>query len=304
MAHRSGRPSMLNDEEINCEWPKPQELTTKINSVYSTPLIMLAQLISQVTRKFSTVQAFQQSPQAVAAIVVDLDRKTTAFEEYIRPHIAFEHPTEPPRASSGLSNQQAIYIRLLYFILVVGIYSTLTNPSCRTALNFKDSPDVQLQVEKSTEIVVKASRTAILTAHYIHVDANTPILLSFFGPLCAEINLSIHHIFEAPERSTTQSDLALLDIGSAHFSRVEFSTGLSFPFAKDMAALARNFVQRVKSAPTSNAGGKNVAGEFMTGLLGTALSGGNSHRQDNFGAIFSPVRILGDYSQIPQQIHL
>lgn len=62
------------------------------------------------------------------------------------------------------------------------------------------------------------------------------------------INLFIH-ILQHPDISTVQSDLALMDIGAAHFARLEFVTDseVPIPFAKDIASLARTAVKYHKT---------------------------------------------------------
>jgi hypothetical protein len=65
----------------------------------------------------------------------------------------------------------------------------------------------------------------------------------------ALINLFIY-ILQRPNAHTVQSDLTLLDIGAAHFSRLEFATEseCSFPFARDLVSLARDVVAKAKAA--------------------------------------------------------
>jgi len=74
--------------------------------------------------------------------------------------------------------------------------------------------------------------------------------LAYFGPLYALINLFIH-ILQHPELPSAQSDLALMDIGAAHFARLEFATDaeISMAFVKEIAALARTAVRRAKTLP-------------------------------------------------------
>lgn len=167
---------MLNDEEISAEWPRAQALTTPVNLVFCACLIKVSQLISLVTRSTSTVEAFQQSPSAWTRTITELDERKDTVEDYIRPHLDLKSPSEPPHPISGLSMQQATYIRLLYYTLVAGIHTVLTNPWSRAALNLKDQPHARQQVEKSTGIVAEASRAAIQAAQFIHVDTNTPVL--------------------------------------------------------------------------------------------------------------------------------
>lgn len=59
------------------------------------------------------------------------------------------------------------------------------------------------------------------------------------------INLFIH-VLRFPVASTTRSDIALLDVIAGHFAHMEFVTGseLNFPFARNVAALARQTIDK------------------------------------------------------------
>ena len=59
------------------------------------------------------------------------------------------------------------------------------------------------------------------------------------------INLFIH-ILKFPTLTSTRSDIALLEMASGYFSHMEFVTAseLNFPFARDVAALARQTVKK------------------------------------------------------------
>jgi hypothetical protein len=167
---------MLNDDEISCEWPTAHPSTTPIKKVFCTSLIKLAQLISLVTQRTCSVEAFRQPPQVLVTMVADLDRRKSLFEDFMQQYLSLDTPTGLPVHGSGLDVQQGIYIRLMYYILISAIHTILTNPWSRSALNFKDCPDAKQQVEHSTEVVAKASRDAILAFQYIVIDATTPIL--------------------------------------------------------------------------------------------------------------------------------
>lgn len=71
-----------------------------------------------------------------------------------------------------------------------------------------------------------------------------------YNPMHAFINLFIY-VIGNPQLPSVQSDLALLDVAAGYFGQMEFVTGskLSFPFARDIAALARKVVD--ESGPSS-----------------------------------------------------
>lgn len=99
----------------------------------------------------------------------------------------------------------------------------------------------------------------------------------------ALINLFIH-ILQNPDLPTVQSDLALMDIGAAHFARLEFATDSEIPiaFAKEIAALARTAVKYNKALSLQGVSNLTAYGE----MAGTAQDGSemvemgdNGHRE-------------------------
>ena len=65
----------------------------------------------------------------------------------------------------------------------------------------------------------------------------------------AFVNLFVY-VIENPQSPSVHSDLALLDVAAGYFGQMEFVTGskVSFPFARDIAALARNVVDEAQNA--------------------------------------------------------
>ncbi len=63
------------------------------------------------------------------------------------------------------------------------------------------------------------------------------------------INLFIH-VLKFPTLPSTRSDIALLEVAAGYFSHMDFATSseLSFPFARDVAALARQTVNKASES--------------------------------------------------------
>jgi hypothetical protein len=68
-------------------------------------------------------------------------------------------------------------------------------------------------------------------------------------PMHAFVNL-FTYVIRFPRLHSVRSDLALLDVGAGYFGQMEFVTGsrLSFPFARDIAAMARKTVDTVDTS--------------------------------------------------------
>jgi hypothetical protein len=82
--------------------------------------------------------------------------------------------------------------------------------------------------------------------------ANLHYSVAFYYPMLAIINIFIY-ILKYPTLASTQSDLALLDIGAGHFGQIHYLTSayVSFKFPRDIIGLAHRAVDRAK-AKTAN----------------------------------------------------
>ena len=82
---------------------------------------------------------------------------------------------------------------------------------------------------------------------FLFVDSD--IRSAFYYPIIGLINLFIY-ILQFPNAPSTHSDISLLDVAAGYFGHMDFVTAgeLSFPFARDVAALARRAVQKAEMA--------------------------------------------------------
>ncbi|EXJ63292.1 uncharacterized protein A1O5_11613 [Cladophialophora psammophila CBS 110553] len=255
---RAGRPSAINDDEISCQIPTAAPAGGSAGVQYPTNLVKLAQMSSRVARVFSNVQNWSKSPDTLAETVAKLHVQHVEIENTLQGLVNPEIPLDSVKLPAHMNLQQANFIRLTYFNTILDIHTALTNPWS----HLRQHPTTHSQVQKSTEIVARTVRAAILTTHSIRIDASTPVLLAFQTPIYAFINLFIH-ILQNPDLPTVQSDLALMDVGAGHFARLEFATEAEVPifFAKEVAALARQAVKNHKSFPQPPLGQPGVYSE-------------------------------------------
>ncbi|KAM5383740.1 hypothetical protein ACJZ2D_001729 [Fusarium nematophilum] len=242
-AARSGRPSMIDDDQISCPMPHMDPLEESSGPRYSLALIKLAQMSSLTSKRLTFIETQQQSAELLVKTVAELDQKLKALERFIQQLVDLDSPLESCRPGADIDLQQAVYLRMAYYITVLDVHTPLTYPWSQRLFHLAGNPDLRDQVQASSEIVIKTARKVILATQFVRLDATTSILMGFHGPLYALINMFIY-ILEDTKRSTVQSDLALFDIGASHFLRLEFSTDseVSFHFAKELALLSRRAI--------------------------------------------------------------
>ncbi|KAJ2905583.1 hypothetical protein MKZ38_004877 [Zalerion maritima] len=248
IVHQSGRPSIIDDDDINCQVPTVAPPSSSVNLFYCNTLIRLAQLSSLVAKRLSSVQAFRQGPEALVRTVGELNEKLVVIKRSIEPILSLSDPLDLSKLPHSVSFQQAVYLQYTYYNTVFDIHTVLTYPWSQSILGLTQHPALRTQVERSTEMVARSCRDAILATKHICIAACTPLPLTFFSPAYAIINLFIH-ILQNPSHPNVRSDVALMDIGVGHFARLEFATNseISVPFMKEMAALTRDAIRYRRS---------------------------------------------------------
>ncbi|KAI1616602.1 fungal-specific transcription factor domain-containing protein [Exophiala viscosa] len=252
---QSGRHSLIDDDDVSCQVPTSAPPNSTVNVEYFSILISLARLSSLVSKKLSTVRAFQQGAESVVRSVAELDEQLEALKSSMDPTIS--NPTRPKSSpsSSTMTAQQLAYLRSALFSLTLDMHTSLTYPWSRSMLGLTPCAALRDQVNRSTQIVAETCRKAILATEHVQFDASTPVPLGFFGPIHALINLFLY-ILQDPQRPGVQSDLALMDMGAGYFARVQFLTDseVSISFVREMASLAHEVTEKASRRQASNTG--------------------------------------------------
>ncbi|OAL39604.1 hypothetical protein AYO20_01001 [Fonsecaea nubica] len=254
---QSGRHSLIDDDDVSCQVPTSAPPDSSVNIEYCNTLIRLARLSSVVSKRLSTVQAFQQGGAALVRSVAELDEQLNMLKRTIDPVICRPSSPSPSQLPPGMTMQQVMYLRGALQSITLDIHTALTYPWSRSICGMTPDAALRDQLETSTQIVAETCRQAILATEHIRFDASTPVPLSFFGPMYALINLFIY-ILQNPNRYGIQSDLALMEVGAGYFARVKFATAseISISFAREIATLSREATERAHGLhPGSTVGG-------------------------------------------------
>jgi len=169
----------------------------------------------------------------------ELEEWRMALPISIRPGEQFRAHALP----GPLSTTIALQVHLLYYNLVLSL--------CRASLQIntgaprEDSAKPTRHAE-SKKMLVKASCAILELTPYIDVAPYTPVWVLAGVPLSGLFvlfDLVIHN----PTHPETSTNLALLEVASGHFSRVEYASGGTLPgsLVSDFAHIAREYVRDV-----------------------------------------------------------
>lgn len=165
----------IDDEEINCEIPNTRILGSSVNIFYCDTLIRLAQISSLACKKVFSYQAVQKGCRAVIGALANLDDQLQALKLIVEPILRLDCPVDPKNLPSSLSLQQTIYLHYAYYNTVLDIHTVLTIPWLQNIQGLTHDLPSPRQVQKSTEVVAKTCRDAILSTTHMQLDASTPL---------------------------------------------------------------------------------------------------------------------------------
>ncbi|PQE06909.1 Fungal specific transcription factor domain-containing protein [Rutstroemia sp. NJR-2017a BBW] len=247
ISYRSGRPSIIDDDDISCSLPSTQvsDSTTRIE-----PLIYIAQharISSRIAKQLASGKSFRQTHAKTLEVIQELNTELQEWRDSLPPFLQPDAPTtRHGKRPQNINEYHVMYLRYAYYGSIIAIHSILTHPWNSSLFGSGQSSALQDRISISSHLVVNAARGIILDTDAIHITASTPIWLAFYFPLVSAINIFIY-ILKYPALPTASSDVALLDISAGHFGRLELaSPETALPFVREIAKLARTTVERVK----------------------------------------------------------
>ncbi|KAJ9494771.1 hypothetical protein H2202_009672 [Exophiala xenobiotica] len=250
VAVRSGRPSLIDDEDINCPLPTSERSDGSVNARYTQACIKINHLSSVTRKMLFKASAWRQAPRHLVNNVTTLQMKLEELRASLKLQCQIDLPMNITKPPAGLNMQQALSIQFLYYNLVWDIHTTLAHPWFRGVTGLDRHPDFQVQISQSCAIVAETSRATILDSRFIQLDANCPMPVAYYSPLYAVVNVFINILCD-PSGAAAQSDLRLMDVASGYFARLEYTTDSqwSVPLVKDTATIARTAVGNLSRHP-------------------------------------------------------
>ncbi|KAF2164487.1 hypothetical protein M409DRAFT_25365 [Zasmidium cellare ATCC 36951] len=280
---RSGRPSMIGDDEISCCLADQNDV-----HLFCRLLVHLSQVSSLVAKRLSNASALKQSiadlTSTISKLSAELDRfKTATSETY---DFDLSQPLDTLKLPAGLDSRQALILYFYYHCIVLNVNVFLSRPwtGGRIEQHKDDSHSGQVSHATSRGAVVQACRSIILASRSVHVDASCASLVAGFGLIYASI-CTFTHILHASEMGTCRSELLLLDIaiGCSHNLELQTEGEWSLPFLQDLRRIAGAVVERSRGdGPRDNVTDTARPTSMAMG------HGGIRSQETNDGGVLSP----------------
>ncbi|KAI1619628.1 hypothetical protein EDD37DRAFT_642718 [Exophiala viscosa] len=258
---RSGRPSIMDDDEISCRVSSSAPSGLPSDTLYCHTLIKMMQLSSTARKRLSSARALRQTTEQLIKTVRKLRKDLADFKLSVQHDICLDDPLETSRIPAGLSLRQAQSLQSHYFCLVLDINTPLTYPWLGISAYLSNDAAATSHVEASCKEVAQASRAGILATRQVHIDGGCSLLIAKYTPVYCFMNLFMH-ILRDTTAPTVSSDLVLLDIAFGYFSNLEFVTGLELSrmFVRDLCHLARLAVEHDAGIQGNNVAHMGIEG--------------------------------------------
>ncbi|PSS23173.1 hypothetical protein M430DRAFT_135842 [Amorphotheca resinae ATCC 22711] len=234
-----GRGSVLMDSDVGCPIPHlPETILDGFN--WFLAFCRYARLLSKMYEFLFTVNANVNTP-ALYWITIDhlkeeLERWRLSIPPPFRPGDAFR--------TRELSGSMAMSIALrLHF----SYHNALLAFSRVTFHVGADEPPSSERMRESKTCMIKSARCILELTKFIDVEAYTPLWILAIMPISA-LFILFELVVHNPNHPETDSNLALLDVASGHFSRLEYESNGSLPgsLIAEFAHLARQHVRDVQ----------------------------------------------------------
>lgn len=237
-------------------------------------MIQTCQMSGRIRCKITSSKSLETQPAKMLEMVSHFDRELQQWRDSLPPSFRPETRLRDLKASPFPRSIRLAFIHGLYYNSLMAIHTLFAYPwitDITTSLSLTSTlrTKIEAQIKQSSEAMVTAARNIIVMTRNFDINgactdgyddsiiriwafqdmqasANGSLISSRFMlhyPMHAFINLFIY-VIRYPTLPTVRSDLALLDVAAGYFGQMEFITGskLSFPFARDITALARQVV--------------------------------------------------------------
>ncbi|EWC44067.1 hypothetical protein DRE_01419 [Drechslerella stenobrocha 248] len=277
IALRSGRPSIINDDDMNIELPEEESFDGlgmielaggrgKVNLFRRT--CRFAQIQSRVYMQLYSAKAAKQSDGELLNTIGDLDRELEEWRDSIpldvRPEHAISNAYELHMLSLVLMHFQ--YFNCLATIHRMSIaHSYWTNRLAQYAVSGLSPRPLNPRVFSSAALSVSAARSSIHLLKYINQADINCIWLVFYYPVTALITL-FANILQNPQDSNAKTDLKLMGVVVQFLTKIDEQERTRCGFEKliyiteEFDRLARAAIERAEKQALIRRKRKKTAG--------------------------------------------
>ncbi|KAL4812201.1 fungal-specific transcription factor domain-containing protein [Aspergillus spinulosporus] len=267
----AGRVPTLQDSHISCPLPDTSEWSFS-DYDWLISFVKYSRLTSKIQSRLFTITSTPQSWRAcriaVKALQDELEKWRNSIPRRFRPGEPLRPRMLAETRALSIALRTHYYYRYAYLTLIwTLLHCGSEGKQTETALGNEE-------LDLKTELMQTARGVLELTS-YIEISPSTPIWILALTPLSALMilfDLVIHN----PNHPDTTLNLALLDVASGHFSRIEYSSKGVLPgsLISEFAHLAREYISDIRC----NTSGRLKIGHYRRKIGAGRFQEGESSR--------------------------
>jgi hypothetical protein len=174
IAHRSGRPSAIDDDEISCQIPTQACHGSTIDVPAFTYIIRHARISSQISKRLMSVKAFQQSPSDLLATAAELDHQlrewSESLPEHMRPSARLRSFQVPQPHDAQSQSFPIVLLHYAYYGSLMAIHTIFAYPWVSSTIFGNDRSAVtQDQIIFSSDTIADAARNIVIIARSLEI---------------------------------------------------------------------------------------------------------------------------------------
>ncbi|KAJ4982756.1 hypothetical protein SVAN01_11761 [Stagonosporopsis vannaccii] len=234
MSFSTGRSSTIMDSDICSAVPSHLLQWSNISFDWTLASIRISRLLSRIYASLFSVSVRDRPTAYYIATVQSLRSELDAWTRTIPTEIRPGQPIRPHTIQASQTTMDLI-IRLHYLH-----YSTALHLD-RTALQLEKDHSVGSVVASA---IMRTARSVLELTKYIDVQPYTPLWILVGTPLAAFLVL-FDLVIDNPTHPETAANLAILDVGSGHFSGLEYASQGTLPgsIISELTQIARAYVR-------------------------------------------------------------
>ncbi|KAK2123311.1 fungal-specific transcription factor domain-containing protein [Fusarium oxysporum II5] len=241
IALRSGRPSIIDDDDVSCEIPTTIPAGSAMDVTLCTAFVKHAQICSETLKRFYSAQGHDKSPETRFREVEYVESKLSEWRDHLPDHVPVDSAALVRLQGSYKVRANIIRLHRAYWGSIIELHASFHYPwiCSRIIIANKNNNYFRDAVARSSTHTADAARQIIASLRHWVPDLNSSSTAAFYYPMLAIINVLVY-ILKYPSLTTTLSDIAFLDMGSGHFGYIHHLTcsHVSFRFPREAVTLA------------------------------------------------------------------
>ncbi|KIX97069.1 uncharacterized protein Z520_07183 [Fonsecaea multimorphosa CBS 102226] len=278
-AYHSGRPSVIDDDEVTCPFPRKvfEKSGISTNAVPDKGDLFLSiarysRHCARITKQLFSASSLTREPKEIVSRIVAL------YDELKRWWVAAEVCEDPldidqlPNVSGTLTGPDGtrhVILRMWYYTSLFSLHR-----ACRVSgfvilekMVADISPEHEMKLKQIAEDGVAAARSLCLLVQQLKIEPQTPMWLILYFPIMGVLTLFIN-VVSNPAAPTASSDIAIMEIVTGTFGRLEFITQgrLALTRIGEFASIARAVVEQDIASQQGGDFG-DLGDEFLSGEM-------------------------------------